>query len=125
MSSWFVMCQRLLLGALLVSPVGASGLLVDPTRPHTKVVSTDTVEPEKAAEWVPQLQAIFSRNGQYSALINGERVFAGDYVADYRVLKVYRKSVVLSRDDETQELTLAGVVGISRTGVRPDGPGGE
>jgi Tfp pilus assembly protein PilP len=94
-------------GLLLAAPLCADSdrPLSDPTRPsgwhRTETAPTSSAQPALNAL---KLQGTFSRAGERSALISGQRVSVGDLVSGAEVLEIDNNRVMLRIDGRTVEL---------------------
>lgn len=103
-----------LVWGLLVTPACAE-TLTDPTRPATfRESGAAAVETQDQAS-PPQLQAVFSSAGKYSAMLDGRRVQAGDRLGEYAVLEIARDRVTLDREGKLTVLRLAGLTAVRGT----------
>lgn len=95
--------NKLLTGLLLIASCAAAAeggeKLRDPTRPLSFAVAE--VSGPKL-----QLQALFQRSSGAEAIVNGQRVTAGDTVAGARIESISRNGLVYSFQGQRQTLRL-------------------
>ena len=107
------MRKQLLLSLSLLLPMVASAekLPADPTRPSSAVLSMIPAEKE-AVQYV--LSALRTGSGYTVAVVNGQRVKAGDRVDGAKVLSVTSRGVSLSVGTEQKFLSLSERNGFSK-----------
>ena len=97
-----------LTSALLLTQISAQALpngkfssgKKDPTKPVKKAQMLD--EPEKYDSGFA-LTAIFNRNDNYYAVVNGQVVATNDVIANKRVLKITQTNMILEDTEASQE----------------------
>lgn len=95
---------------LLPMPLVAGDELFDPTRPSNLVLPVESSDLQAVAQEQapPRLQAVFSRAGHYSAMLDGRRLVVGEELDGYRVVAIERGGVTLDRDGEPLQLHIGG-----------------
>ncbi len=65
--------------------------------------------PAKVAGWPPlRLSAVLSTEDEWSCLINGEVLLAGESIAGVRIVEIKEFSVVVEHDGEQRTLFISG-----------------
>lgn len=91
--------------SLCGSATASDPALVDPTRPPGWGQTTGAATPERSpGAQALKLQGVINVAGRRSALISGERVGVGDFVAGARVVEIGRQRVTVQVDGELVEL---------------------
>jgi len=86
----------------------------DPTRPPSVIVQQ--LAPELAIKPEYELTAIFTRNNNQYAVVNGKVVKAGDPVADMLVTEISASNLTLQHSPSAQDTPLAEIVVIELNG---------
>ena len=110
----------LLMALLLSAQVNATGeyrlpsgeVLQDPTRPQQAQISQGQSRNEQDASF--KLNYILTKGQERRAMINGQKVVAGDQVSGAMVKRLEGDRVVLSYKGKLKELRLNEITGIKR-----------
>ena len=91
----------ILIALIIVTVSSHADELIDPTRPFGGSVTKVNNQ-----QGPLKLNTIIFANGQGSAIINGQRLKAGDQLGEYRVITIDKKYVILSKEDERIQLDI-------------------